>query len=95
MSTLDGERPAGVCPRCGGPIAVPGLLAGMWSGAKANGMPAGGGVYEVACDGCSAELEAYNDIYDDSGSVPVPDQYVTPELLWGERRPRSFHRDRG
>ena len=75
-----------ICPRCGGRIAVPEFLSGMWSGAKLNGMPAGGGFFETACDRCGAALEAYNDVYDEFGNVPVPAEYVEPELLWSERR---------
>jgi hypothetical protein len=85
MSECDGKMVAGACPRCSAQIPVPEFLAGMWSGCKPNGTPAGGAFYEVECGGCGAALEAYDDVYDDLGEVPVPDKFVPPELYWSER----------
>ncbi len=86
MDAGERKRQPGICPGCGGPIATPKLLTGMWSGAKKTGTPAGGAYFEVACGKCGTELIAYEDVYDDDGHVPIPDKPVAPELVWGERR---------
>jgi hypothetical protein len=86
MTETNPNRRPGVCPVCGAAVPTPEFLAGMWSGAKANGTPAGGGVFEAVCGGCGAALEAYNDVYDDAGNVPVHEPPIPPALMWDVRR---------
>lgn len=86
MASDSPNQQPGVCPVCGFSIPIPEVWVGIWSGLKANGMPAGGGHFETACGGCGAALEAYDDVYDDDGNVPVHNPPVPPELMWAEQK---------
>ena len=87
MAASGNRRRSGPCPLCGALVPIPEFLSGMWSGAKPNGMPAGGGVFETTC-ACGAALIAYNDVYDDTGGVRHIPADERPELVWAVNHPR-------
>jgi rubredoxin len=74
--------PSGVCPECGVSIPRPEGCCGMWSGAQANGRPAGGGWYQLDCPDCGVKLVAYENVYDELGNIRARADDWEPELYW-------------
>jgi hypothetical protein len=54
----------------------------MWSGCKASGPPAGGGVLNTVCTKCGSALVAYEDVYDERGEVMANCEFDLSKLYW-------------
>ena len=78
----EADKTPGVCPVCGTGVPVPEFLAGTWSGCKKTGMLAGGGFFQTPCPQCGTPLIAYEDVYDESGNVPILSTPSPPALFW-------------
>ena len=72
----------GMCPKCHTAIADEPTCTGMWSGAKAGGSPAGGGVLTTVCAKCGIALVAYEDVYDERGEVEANYELDLSKLYW-------------
>jgi ribosomal protein L37AE/L43A len=72
----------GVCPRCHSKVDQEPTCTGMWSGCKAGGSFAGGGVLRTACAKCGSALVAYEDVYDDQGEVTANREFDLAKLCW-------------
>jgi hypothetical protein len=82
MSNEEKPTSPGLCPKCRAIIANEPSCTGMWSGAKANGSLAGGGILTTVCGKCGSALQAYNDVYDDCGEVMVNYEFDPSQLYW-------------
>lgn len=72
----------GICPKCHVAIIGEPICTGMWSGAKPNGTPAGGGILTITCPKCRADLIAFQDVYNESGEVEEKYEFQLSQINW-------------
>ena len=89
MTEVFKGRLPGACPKCSTAVTNEPLCTGMWSGAKANGKPAGGGVLTTICVKCGSPLLAYEDVYNEDGEVDADHRLVLTQPHWQLDKPAS------